>query len=365
MKYLFINSVAGIGSTGRIAADQCRKLEQEGNQCVLAYGRAKANCDDLQTIQIGTSWDYRWHGIITRAFDRHGFASKHATKVFLKWVAEYNPDVIWLHNLHGYYINVDLLFEYLKSCKKKIYWTLHDCWAFTGHCSYFDYVGCNKWKTSCYKCPQKKSYPASIMISASKRNYKDKKIAFCGVNNLQIIVPSEWLKNLVKESFLREYPVDVVYNSIDNSVFKPTPSDFREKYNLQNKKIILGVAGIWEPRKGLNDFVKLADVLEDDYRIVLVGLNDEQIRSMPPNIIGLGKTNSARELAEVYTAADVFFNPTYEDNYPTVNLEAEACGTPVISYDTGGAKETLKNNARSMVIEKKEAINKLLEFFMN
>lgn len=341
MKYLFINSVAGVGSTGKIAADQCRKLEKEGHQCVLAYGRAKANCDDIQTIQIGTPWDYRWHGVVTRVFDRHGFASKHATKVFLKWVAEYNPDVIWLHNLHGYYINIDLLFKYLKSCKKKIYWTLHDCWAFTGHCSYFDYVGCDNWRVDCRECPQKRNYPASILISASKKNYKAKKEIFCGVDNLKIIVPSKWLEGLVKGSFLREYPVEVMHNSIDQNVFKPTPSDFKKKYHLEDKKIILGVAGVWEKRKGLEDFFKLSDILDDEYRIVLVGLDRKQINHLPKNIIGIKKTNSAKELAEIYTAADVFFNPTYEDNYPTVNLEAQACGTPVVTYNTGGAKETI------------------------
>lgn len=341
MKYLFINSVAGVGSTGRIAADQCRKLEKEGHQCVLAYGRAKANCDDIQTIQIGTPWDYRWHGVITRVFDKHGFGSKRATKDFLRWVEKYNPDVIWLHNIHGYYINIELLFEYLKNCNKKVNWTLHDCWAITGHCSHFDYIGCNRWKTECYNCPQKGEYPKSRFLDNSKQNFKRKREAFVGVRNLKLIVPSEWLKKLIEKSFLKEYSIEVVYNTVDLSVFKPTESNFRERYNLGNKQIVLGVANIWNRRKGFEDFLKLSNGLDDDWRIILVGLNEKQMSMLPENVIGIKRTNSAVELAETYTAADVFLNLTYEDNYPTVNLEAQACGTKVISYDTGGAKETL------------------------
>lgn len=341
MKYLFINSVAGVGSTGRIAADQCRKLKKEGHQCVLAYGRAKANCDDIQTIQIGTPWDYRWHGIITRVFDRHGFGSKKATKRFLKWVEKYDPDVIWIHNIHGYYINIELLFDYLKKRGKKVKWTLHDCWAFTGHCSYFDYIGCERWKIKCYACPQKSEYPKSKLFDGSKKNFERKRAAFVGVRDLSVVVPSRWMKKLVEESFLKEYPVEVVYNTIDRKVFRPTQSDFRKKYNLETKKILLGVANVWSPRKGLSDIFELSTQLEDTWRIVLVGLDKKQLEELPKNIIGIKRTNSAEELAEIYTAADVFVNPTYEDNYPTVNLEAQACGTKVITYNTGGCSETI------------------------
>lgn len=341
MKYLFINSVAGVGSTGRIAAQQCRDLQAQGHTCLLAYGREKANCDDIKTLAIGAPLDYRLHGVQTRVFDRHGFGSKRATRAFLQQVKAYAPDVIWLHNIHGYYINIELLFQYLKTCGKKIYWTLHDCWAFTGHCTHFDFIGCDRWKTDCFQCPQKGEYPKSFVFDNSKNNYQRKKAAFTGVPNLTLIVPSQWLGNLVKQSFLQEYPIEVRYNTIDTTIFKPTESNFREKYNLLDKKIVLGVASTWTPRKGLQDFFKLAQMLDDSYRIVLVGLNDAQMQNLPKNIIGIKRTNSLQELAEIYTAADVFVNPTYEDNYPTVNLEAQACGTPVITYDTGGARETV------------------------
>ena len=341
MKYLFINSVAGFGSTGRIAAEKCRELMAKGHECVIAYGRQKANCDDIATIQIGTPLDYRIHGIRNRILDDHGFGSKAATRAFLKQVEAYDPDVIWLHNIHGYYINIELLFSYLKESGKKVIWTLHDCWSFTGHCTHFDFVGCDRWKTGCHHCSQKGEYPASLLLDNSRNNYEKKKALFTGIPDLTLITPSYWLANLVKQSFLGEYPVEVVYNPINREIFKPTPSDFRQKYGLENKKIVLGVASVWSPRKGLEDFLSLAFMLDEEYRIVLVGLSDQQIASMPENILALSRTNSAKELAQIYTAADFFVNPTYEDTYPTVNLEARACGTRVISYDTCGCKETL------------------------
>ena len=341
MKYLFINSVAGFGSTGRIAAEKCRELMAQGHECALAFGRDKANCDDIPTIQIGTSLDFKLHGVRTRLLDDQGFGSKAATRRFLEQVKEYDPDVIWLHNIHGYYIHIGLLFDYLRTCGKQIFWTLHDCWSFTGHCAYFDFVGCEKWKTGCFACPQKGTYPASILLDNSKGNFAKKRSLFTGIPNLTLITPSQWLADLVKLSFLKEYPVEVVYNTINTDIFKPTPGDFRKKHGLENKKIVLGVASIWEERKGLRDFVKLAAKLDGSFQIVLVGLTPELRQELPDNILALPRTNSAKELAEIYTAADVFVNPTYEDNYPTVNLEARACGTLVVSYDTGGCAETL------------------------
>ena len=341
MKYLLIGSLAGCGSTGRIAAEKCRELMAQGHECVLAYGREMANCDDIQTVRIGTKLDYQLHGVINRLLDNHGFCSTAATRKFLRWVREYDPDVIWLHNVHGYYIHIGLLFDYLRGCGKKIYWTLHDCWSFTGHCAHFDFVCCDRWKTGCHDCPQKKEYPASLLKDNSRENYEKKERCFTNIPNLTIITPSQWLADLAKQSFLREYPIEVVHNSINLSVFKPSASDFRQRYGLESKKVILGVASVWSERKGLQDFVKLASLVDDGSQIVLVGLTPKQIQNMPENILALTRTNSAKALAEIYTAADVFVNPTYEDTYPTVNLEARACGTRVVCYDTGGSKETL------------------------
>ena len=344
MKILIVNSVCGIGSTGRICADLAKKFEADGHEVKIAYGRSAVVPEQYRkyAVRIGSGMDVKVAGIQSRLFDNHGLASKRATKKFLQWADEYNPDLVWLHNLHGYYINYELLFRWIKSRPgMQVKWTLHDCWACPGHFSYFTMVKGEQWKHHCSYCPQTRRYPACYGKSNATGNYDRKRAAFTGVKNMTLITPSQWLADLVKESFLNEYPVEVHYNTIDTRVFKPTPSNFRKQYGLQDKYIILGVASVWDERKGLRDFYKLAEMLDDRYAIVLVGLNAKQIKKLPKRIVGIRRTNSPEELAAIYTATDVFFNPTYEDNFPTVNLEAEACGTRVVSYDTGGCSETI------------------------
>jgi len=353
VRVLFINAVCGTGSTGKISGALAQEYEKQGHTVKIAHGRDGVVPEQYRkySVRIGSDLGVKLHGVYTRLTDRHGFASTAATKRFLKWAEEYDPELVWLQNIHGYYINIELLFDWIKSRPNmQVKWTLHDCWAFTGHCSYFDMVGCDKWKTGCHHCPQKDAYPATMLLDNSKGNFKRKQRLFTGVKNMTLITPSKWLAELVKLSYLKEYPVEVRYNTINKEVFKPTPGTFRQEHGLQDKKILLGVASIWEKRKGLEDFVKLAGVLDDNYRIVLVGLTPEQARKMPANVITIPRTNSQEELAQLYTTADVFFNPTYEDNYPTVNLEAEACGTRVISYDSGGSRETL-TRCDSVLIE--------------
>ena len=342
MKVLMINSVCGIKSTGRIATDLADMLTEKGHMVKIAYGREEIPEKYKEyAVRIGNEWDVRLHALEARLFDNAGFGSKKATLKFLEWVREFAPDIIHLHNLHGYYINVELLFKFLKEYKKPVIWTLHDCWAFTGHCAYFDLCKCYKWKTECHKCPQKKEYPASILLDNSRKNYRNKKKAFQGVDNMVIVTPSDWLADLVKESFLREYETRVINNGIDLTLFKPTEGEFREKYKLGNKIIVLGVASVWEVRKGLVDFIELRKLLDRRYEIVLVGVSEEDKNILPYGMLGITRTDSVRELAEIYTAADIFLNLTYEDNYPTVNLEAQACGTPVITYRTGGSVESV------------------------
>lgn len=352
MKVLLINSVCGIGSTGKICAAIAERFAQEGHEVKIAYGRDGTVPEKYQhfAVRIGSELGVRIHAVRTRLLDDHGFASEIATRKFLNWAEEYKPDLLWLHNLHGYYLNVEMLFDWIKGHPDmQVKWTLHDCWSFTGHCAHFVVAKCEAWKRGCVNCPEKCYYPASIGLDNSKNNFLRKKKAFTGVPNMTLIVPSQWLAGLVKESFLQEYPVEVHYNTIDTNIFKPTQSTFREKYGLEGKTVILGVASVWTERKGLADFLKLRQLLDDRYAIVLVGLNQQQIGELPDNVIGISRTHNAAELAEIYTAADVLFNPTYEDTYPTVNLEAEACGTRVITYNTGGCAETIKR-PDSMVI---------------
>lgn len=343
MKILMINVVCGIRSTGRICTDLAVALEEQGHEVKIAYGREEVPEQFKKyAVRVGNDLDVQMHGIKARLFDKAGFGSRHVTEKFIKWIRQYDPDVIHLHNLHGYYINIEVLFEYLRNCGKKIIWTLHDCWSFTGHCVYFDYAGCGKWKTGCKKCVQKKEYPACYGIPGTAFNYRKKKQLFTDISQLTLITPSEWMAGLVKQSYLSNYPVKVIHNGVDTNIFKPTPSDIKERYGLLDKKIILGVAAIWDRRKGLNYMVDLADKLGDAYKVVVIGLSREQINQLPENILGIQRTNSVQELIEWYTAAEVFVNPTLEDNYPTTNLEAIACGTPCITFNTGGSPESAK-----------------------
>lgn len=350
MKVLQINSVCGIRSTGRICTDLAQVLEQQGHECKIAYGRETVP-EQFQrfAVRIGNELGVRWDGVQTRLFDNAGFHSKTATKRFLSWVKEYDPDVIHLHNLHGYYIHIGLLFEYLKESGKPVVWTLHDCWPFTGHCSHFDWIGCEKWKTQCDHCPQRDTYPTSLFIDRAKRNFEEKKMIFCGVPNLTLVSPSAWLKDLAEESFLKEYPVRMIRNGIDLTHFSPTFGEFRRMYNITDKKLFLGVSSIWDHRKGFDAFLRGASLLGKDEVFVLVGLSKKQNKQLPTNIVGIERTNSVQQLAEIYSAADVFLNPTLEDNYPTVNLEAQACGTPVVTYRTGGSPESVCNKNGKVV----------------
>ena len=345
MKVLLINSVCGTGSTGRIVGALAEDFIARGHEAVVAYGRDGRVPEQYRAFahRIGSDAEVRFSALRTRLLDDHGFANAAATKRFLRWAESYNPDLLWLHNLHGYYIHVGMLFDWIKSRPRmQVKWTLHDCWAFTGHCAHFAFSGCDRWKTGCRNCPEKKMYPASMVLDNSRENYARKKTAFAGVADMKLIVPSRWLAGLVKQSFLGDYPVEICPNTINTDIFRPTAGNFREKHGLTDKKILLGVAGVWTERKGYRDFLELRTLLDSGCVIVLVGVSEAQRRELPEGILGIPRTGNPRALAEIYTAADLFFNPTYEDTYPTVNLEAESCGTRVITYDTGGCAETLR-----------------------
>lgn len=350
MKVLQINSVFKYGSTGRIVKDLMDNLEEKNHTCMVAYGRGeKESC--VRIFNISLNIEVNLHGIISRITDKHGFYSKMATKRLIKKIREYNPDIIHLHNLHGYYINLEILFNYLKEENKSVVWTLHDCWAFTGHCSHFDFIKCDKWMKKCFKCPQQKNYPKSLVFDNSEWNFQMKKKIFSGLSNMIIVTPSRWLNELVKKSFLSEYPTQVIHNGIDLDIFKPKEGIFRAKYKLENKFIILGVANVWNDRKGLEIFLELSKKIDENSIIVMVGLSKKQKRSLPPNIIGICRTNNINELVEIYSDADVFINPTLEDTFPTTNIESIACGTPVITFNTGGCSEIIDDSC-GKVIEK-------------
>ena len=343
MKILQINSVCGVGSTGKIAEDLYWEYKKYGHECRVAWGRRQGGHIPIQDrIQIGERKDYLAHALEARLFDDCGFGSRKATKCFLKQVEEFDPDVIHLHNLHGYYINIEYLFKFLAESKKRVIWTLHDCWAMTGHCAHFDYANCQKWQTQCFSCPLLSSYPKSFFIDRSSFNFEAKQRLFTSIDDMVLVPVSYWLANLLTKSFLSGIPKKVIHNGINTEIFKPRSSCIRDKYKFGNKKIVLGVAFDWSDKKGLKDFVYLAKNLpRAEYQVVLIGISEKQGRNLPQHVITVPKTDSQDELAQWYSEAFVFVNPTYEDNFPSVNLEAQECGTPVITYNTGGSIESV------------------------
>ncbi|ALV21539.1 glycosyltransferase [Carnobacterium antarcticum] len=362
MKVLQINSVCGYGSTGRIATDLYNILEKNGHECCIAYGRGSAP-KGYNTIKIGNKFDFYSHVLKTRLFDLHGFGSKRATRKLIEQIKEYKPDIIHLHNLHGYYLNIEVLFNYLATIDIPIIWLLHDAWSMSGHSAHFDLDSDDNIPKNNTKKFQKFEYPKSYVFDNSKKNFLKKKKLFTQVKDLTIIVPSNWLAEIVKKSFLSLYDVKVIHNGIDLSKFKITPSNFKKDNGLANEKIILGVASVWNDKKGLNYFNKLAQNLDDKFKIVLVGINKKQMKKLDKNILAISRTENIKKLAEIYTSADVFVNPTIEDNFPTTILESLACGTPVITFDTGGSAESLDENVGTII--EKENFNKLIKAIEN
>lgn len=351
MRIVQINGGAK-GSTGKIMMGIAEVARVQGHEVMCASPITTTNRDageDCGYYRIGTFNSRRVSVALSRITGFNGCFAWIETRKLLKKIDEFKPDVIHLHNLHDSYINLPMLFSYIKKHNVPTVWTLHDCWAFTGQCPHFTMVKCDKWKTGCHNCPQYKEYPASLYDN-TKKMWQLKKKWFTGVKNMTIVTPSRWLARLAQESYLKEYSIQVINNGIDLNVFKPTQSNFRERYEIPAEKhIILGVSFAWGYRKGLDCFVEMAEKLGEQYQIVLVGTDDEIDRNLPHNIISIHRTQNQKELAEVYSAADVFVMPTREENYPTVNMEAIACGTPVVTFDTGGSPEMLDDKTGIVV----------------
>lgn len=346
-KLLQINPVLRVStSTGRIMQEIGELAMQKGWQSYIAYSRGRDGGKPCRSelLPVGSKSSVAWHGVMTRLFDRHGLSSDGATRRFVEEIEKLRPDVIHIHNIHGYFLNYRILFDYLSQCGIPVVWTIHDCWLYTGHCYHYSFAQCDRWKTGCGRCPQKREFPASFFLDRSARNFADKCKAFTSMphDKLTIVPVSEWIRGEMQHSFLKEYNFRVIHNGINLEVFDVYEAEaVRSKYSLQGKRIILGVASIWSREKGLQDFIELAKLLNADERIVLVGIKPEEKKRLPENVIGIARTENIRQLAELYAAADAFVNPTWQDNYPTVNLEAIACGTPVVTYRTGGSIEAV------------------------
>ncbi len=346
MKIVQINATCGVGSTGKICVEISKLLKAQNIENYILYSYR------TNGFEAGVSYaDEKYikkQAFKARVLGNYGFNSKKSTKNIISALERIKPDVVHLHNIHGHDCNVELLFEYFKKNRTKLVWTFHDCWAFTGYCPYFTLAGCDKWEKECGNCKEKGAY--SFFFDRSKTLFHQKKEVFSGLD-MTIVTPSLWLKEMVQKSFLKGYPVRIINNGIDLSVFRPLKSNFREKYKIpRDTEIILGVAFIWDVRKGINFFVKLAETLDKSkYKIVLVGTNDEIDKTLPENILSIHRTKNQEELAEIYSVADLFLNPTREDNFPTVNIEALACGTPVVTFNTGGSVEIIDETCGAFV----------------
>lgn len=347
---LHINTSKNRGSTGRIAENICALAKSRGWDTYIAHGCRYDGGGEIRSLQIGGKFSEYLHAIKSLMSDGHGLGSVEQTKKLITEIKDINPDIIHLHNLHGYYVNYQILFQFLSSVKTPVVWTLHDCWSFTGHCVHFDLINCEKWETHCCHCPSKSSYPRSL-IDKSSRNFQLKKRLFTSVSNMTIVPVSDWLHGLVSQSFLSHYHIQTIHNGIDLNIFKPTESDFRKKHHLENKFIVLGVADGFGERKGAKDFNQLSEKLGDNVKVVMVGVRPKDKKHISDKVLAIERTQNQQQLVGIYSAADVFINPTYEDNFPTTNLEALACGTPVITYRTGGSPEAIDENT-GFVVEK-------------
>ncbi len=350
MRAAFVNAVCGSGSTGKIVTGLLRSLRGAGDDGRVFFGIGKAQDIALEdTCRFGSTADYYLHNAVSRLTDHAGFYSTAATRRMIKAIEAYQPDLIHLHNLHGYYLNVEELFHFLSGCGKPVLWTLHDCWAFTGHCTHFSAAGCEQWKTGCRSCSQLSRYPKCLLRGDVERNYARKRSLFTSVPGLTLITPSVWLAGIVRQSFLGKLEIIPIPNGIDTERFCPVKSDVKERLGLTGKKMALGVASVWNERKGLQDLLRLSELLPDDWRLVLVGLTKQQQALFPKLVVTMERTSSQEALARLYSAADVFINPSYEETMGMTTAEALACGTPAVVYDRTAVPELVDESCGAIV----------------
>lgn len=337
-KLLIINVALNWGSTGRISEQVGVLARNEGWEVMIAHGARYQNPSEFDHYQVSTPLEERVHWLISQLCDGQGRGSWLATRRFLKKIESFKPDVVHMHVIHGYYMNYGLLMNYFKEKNIPVVWTLHDCWAFTGHCAYFTAANCEKWKTQCEQCPIPHDFPTTY-IDRSKENFDRKKGVYGDMQNLVLAPVSQWLGDLVKESFLGKHEINVVYNGIDVDVFRPSETDFKKKLGIDGKHLLLGVAQGFDERKGLRDFFKLSEMLSEDYQVVMLGAMEEEIAIAPPSVIALPKTESLQDLVEAYSAADILLSLSYEETFGLTPVEAMACGTPAIVYNNTAQPE--------------------------
>lgn len=333
-KVLAINVTANWGSTGKIAEQIGGLAEKEGWECYLAFGRA-CNPSRLRTFRVGWGLEVKVHYFINRFLDSEGLGSRCATRKLIRFIDKIKPDIIHLHNIHGHYLNYPMLVKHINKRGIPVVWTLHDAWIITGHCYLFGGTGCEKWETECHHCPMAFKYG----LDRSRQNIRRKKRLFTSLKQVELVTVSNWLKNVIGKSFMKDYPCRTIYNGIDLNVFRPRVSDWKKRLGLEARYMILGVATAWDERKGFNDYMKLATLLPPSYTIMLVGLTDDMITKLPQNVMGMGKTKSQEELAALYSIADVVTSLSVSESMGMTPVEGMACGTPAIVYDNTAQPE--------------------------
>lgn len=352
MKLVQIN-ICDFGSTGRIMRQIHDTATKNGIESWCFYGKGKQSEENNRMIKFSTPLDYYSHVFAGLVFDRYGFGSKWDTQRLIEYLKDIKPDIIHLHNIHSFVLNLEMLFEYIKYSNIKVVWTLHDSWSFTAFCGNPEFHNCEKWKYECSNCPHRLSKQGrkrrSIFYDYSRTAFRRKKNAFCDVNNISIVSPSNWLKKNVEQSYLNYGELKTIHNGVDLDVFNPNvieipegKNEIRRNYGIPTDcNLLLGVASVWTDAKGLNTFFQMGKMINDNTKILLVGLNDSQMKSLPENIIGVKRIENVVDLAKLYAISDVFINPTLADTFPTVNMESLACGTPVVTYNTNGSPESV------------------------
>ena len=354
-------------STGRIMRELGELALAAGWDSYIAYSGARDGVPthSSKLLPTGNRLDLLFHFLATRLFDAHGLVSRRATKKLIQKIREVDPDIVHIHNVHGYFLNYPLLCRFLTEFNKPVIWTVHDCWLFTGHCYHYSAAGCDRWQTGCHHCPQKHAFPASYGLDRSRKNYRDKRVSFTNIPTLTLVPVSEWMRGELARSFLKETPCRVIHNGIDVDTFQPRPDPgLRARYGITKPVYFLAVASIWLPEKGISDLIRLSHKMREDEQLVLVGKMEPTLqKKLPLSIVTIDRTTDAQALASLYTEATALVNPTWQDNYPTVNLEAIACGTPVVTYQTGGSVESI--TPQTGLVVKKGQVDALAQALHN
>lgn len=346
---LQISAAYNCGAPGRIVEQIGVLAQTKGWEVYVVHGSRHSAPSRLISLSRTSTIQEYLHAARSIMFDGQGLSGRKLTKHIVKQIEALQPDLIHIHNLHGYYINYEVLFDYLNQTQIPVVWTFHDLWPITGHCAHFDFNNCDKWKYGCSNCKFHKEYPSSF-IDLSKRNYQLKKRLFTGVKNMTLVPVSDWVGDILSQSFLNKYPVHRIYNGVDIRIFSPCDTDLRARMNMEGKHILLGVASPWGEKKGFKDYLALRKVLPDEYVIIMVGLTTKQITGLPSGIIGIERTKSQTELAEYYNLADITLNLSYQETFGMTTVEGMSCGTPGIVYDRTASPE-LVTPATGIVVE--------------